>query len=193
MELYLSSSRMKHNENFDAFSFSIKVLDARHGEMTSFRERLVVKDWFPAESAFGTRVCFSILMQLSPLPDIWQRSQCLPGWIQAEKTPGSCWSCCDRELVLRFSLLTSWKLKSLLVCDFDTERKYTLFQWNMEILLRKTPERTAEPWLSCPTPAPRHKLIFYKKQKNWRMWKDSEMLWGPGLFCMTRKFKFKNN
>lgn len=187
-ELYLSYSRMKRTKNFNVFSFPLKVLKARHGEMTW--ERLVAKDSFSVES---TGVCFSTLRQLSSLPDIRQHPQCLflsTGafyWIWAEKTPGPYWPCCNRELVLRFSLLTSWKLNSLLICDFNTEQKGISFQWNVEILLSKI--QAAEPWLPCPP----NKFIFYKKKmgKKWRMWKDSETLWGSGLVYISRKFKYK--
>lgn len=120
-ELYLSNSKMEHSENFNGFSFPIKVLKARHGEMTCFLGKTHGK------GLLYCRKCFQYLGLLlythATVLTPWHMAaftvlvlKVASSWIWVEKTPGSCWSCFYRELVLRFSLVTSWMLKSLLVC-----------------------------------------------------------------------------
>lgn len=108
---------MEPNENFNAFFFPIKVLQARHGEMNCFLGETCGKG-LPSY-----RKCFQFLGLLlhthaTVLTPCHMAAftvlvlKAASSWIWAEKTPGWCWSCFDRELVLRFSLLKSWMLKS---------------------------------------------------------------------------------
>jgi hypothetical protein len=162
------------------------------------QKRLVVKDSFPIGSAFQYLGWF---LPTPPLPISHPLHMTIftvlvlkgaSSWIWAEERPALCWSCCNTEPVLRLTLFPSWKLKSLLVCSFDSERRDACFQWNTQILWRKAPEKTTQ---LGSHHALDNKFIFSKKQNKTnktkktktKNWKDSEMLWELSLFYTLRK------